>query len=216
MDNSHALRLYLIRHGVVKKKSGHLPDYDAELIPEQPALSALASSLPDEALWYVSPLRRTHQTFDIIAPQKAEFHIDDRLEEQNFGIWHGQEVSKIWQEISAISTPSHPTSFVNPDLRPPEGTSFEDIYEAVAPLLAELITLRPTKPVIMISHAGTIKALLGHMMGLNAAQSLMVNIDTGSVSCADYIYSDKQMNLTTTIINWQIHYVNRLYSATKL
>lgn len=216
MDNPLPLRLYLIRHGVVEKKSGHLPAYDANLIDEQPALSALASYMPEDALWYVSPLRRTHQTFDIIAPQQAEFHMDMRLEEQNFGTWHEQEVSSVWQEIKAMSIPSHPTSFVNPDVRPPEGTSFEDVFETVAPYLRELVTLRPTKPVIIISHAGTIKALLGHMMGLSASQSLLLNIETGSVSCADYIYGTDKKNLPTNATSWQIQYINRLYSKTDL
>ena len=216
MDKPLSLRLYLVRHGVVEKKSGHLPDYDANLIAEQPALSALPSYLPEDALWYVSPLRRTHQTFNIIAPKQTKFKIDNRLEEQNFGIWHGQKVSSVWQEISTMSKPSHPTSFVNPETRPPEGTSFEDIFETVAPLLSDLIALRPSKPVIMISHSGTIRAILGHMMRLNAAQSLMLNVETGSVSCAEYIYGADKTNLPTNTTRWQIQYINRLYSKTDL
>ena len=114
--NHYHCDFILVRHGVVEKKSGHLPDYDANLIAEQPALSALPSYLPEDALWYVSS-RRTHQTFDIIAPQQAKFEIDNRLEEQNFGTWHGQKVSSVWQEISTMSKPTHPTSFVNPETR---------------------------------------------------------------------------------------------------
>ena len=68
----------------------------------------------------------------------------------------------------------------------------------------------------MISHAGTIKALLGHMMGLNASQSLMLTIDTGSVSCADYIDQSHQKNLPAQIMSWQIQYINRLYLKTEL
>ena len=216
MDDPQSLRLYLVRHGVVAKTSGHLPAYDADLAPDQPALLALPGQLPDDALWYVSPLRRTQQTFDIIAPKQAIFEIDPRLEEQNFGLWHEQEVSKVWQEIEAQSTPWHPVSFVNPDLCPPQGTSFDEIFDKTAAILTDLIALRPAKPVIIISHAGTTKALLGHMMGLSAAQSLMLTIETGSVSCADYINTPHNKNLPAQMTSWQIQYVNRLYLKSDL
>ena len=53
-------------------------------------------------------------------------------------------------------------------------------------------------------------------MGLNPAQSLMLNIETGSVSCADYIYGADKINLPTHVTSWQIRYINRLYSKTDL
>ena len=77
------------------------------------------------------------------------FKIDNRLEEQNFGIWHERPmVSSVWDDISQrMSKPMHPTSFVNYDDCPPEGTSFEDVYQkGRCLLLSDLIAKRPSKP----------------------------------------------------------------------
>lgn len=208
MSSLPFIRLYLIRHGVVQKQSGHLPAYDAPLLSEQPALRALATHLPEQAQWHISPLLRAKQSFEIIAPPNTMPLTDSRLEEQSFGRWHDQPVSQVWQEIAADFAPSHPVSFLNHDSCPPGGTSFRQIYDRCGDFMVDLIDAMPEQPQIIVSHAGTIRALLGQMMGLTASQALMLSIDHGSVSCADYLKGD----MPKALCPWQIHYINRLYS----
>lgn len=212
MSEDFALRLFLVRHGKIVKKQGHLPDYDAPLLAEQPELQALGAKLQewvsDGADWHISPLLRARQSFDIIAPKSAKPRIDDRLEEQDFGRWHGQPIDKVWQEITTIQPRNHPTCFVNHSTLPPEGTSFDDIYQKAGDFLADIISTRPAMPQIIISHSGMTRALLGQMMGLSAAQSMMLTVAHGSISCADYIW---QNEMPEDVIPWQIHYCNRLY-----
>ena len=210
MDEATHLPVYLVRHGKVQKKSGHLPDYNAPLTPEQPALQALRYHLDFDADWHVSPLTRAIETSAILSPDNMEPQIDDRLEEQNFGLWHGKSLQDVWQEIANNHQPRHPASFINPDTCPPNGTSFVMIYDICADFLSDLIARKPTKPQIIICHAHIIKALLAQMMGLSAHQALMLQIDHGSVSRADYIW---QNNMPETVIPWHIHYINKVCNS---
>ena len=208
MDKAFCFSVYLVRHGIVKKKAGHLPAYDGVLCDEQVALTNLKTHLPDEAEWFVSPLKRAQQSFDILCPDGSKAIIDNRLEEQNFGRWHEQKIIDIWPEIDQHHQPHHPASFVNHLACPPDGTSFKDVFTASRTFLSDMIERRPTSPQIVVSHAGVTKALLGHMMGLNAAQSMMLCIDHGAVSRCDYIWKN---DLPELVLPWQIHFVNRVY-----
>ena len=208
MDKAFGFSLYLVRHGTVKKQPAHLPAYDAPLTRAQPALEKLCPHLPSDAQWHVSPLQRAQQSCAILQHGTMTAHIDPRLEEQNFGLWHGKSVAKIWPEIDQNHKPHHPASFINHKVCPPMGTSFEDVFKNAGYFLEDLIKQRPQSPQIVVSHAGVTKALLGHMMGLAPAQAMMLSIDHGSVSAADYIFEN---NLPEVVIPWQIKYLNRLY-----
>src|SRR3546814_2763858 len=65
---------------------------------------ALAARLPDDAVWIVTPLRRTRATAAAIArhhpaaPQ--DFHVEARLAEQNFGRWQGRSYEALAAEDS--------------------------------------------------------------------------------------------------------------------
>ena len=221
MSDDYSLSVYLVRHGAVKKTSGHLPAYDAPLAPDQAALTALAPHLPNEADYFISPLRRTKQSYEILTsgqPHPSPI-CDARLEEQNFGNWHEAEVATVWQEITHLTNARHPTSFVPPNLTPPNGTSFDHVFTQCRFFLADLIKKKPKRPQIIVAHAGTIKALLGHMMGLTASQALMLTIDHGTVSLADYIYPAKNTSeavnteevIPEKVIPWQIRKINHSY-----
>ena len=219
MSDAFALPVYLIRHGAVEKQSGHLPDYDAPLVREQPALDALAPFLEAEidstAIWHVSPLLRAQQTCerlvaDTAAPTAAPL-CDARLEEQNFGKWHGQPIADVWDNIAAQNGARHPASFIDADITPPGGTSFREIYDHARLFLEDLLIQKPQTPQVIISHAGIIRALLGHMMGLSASQAMMLVIAHGSLSRADYIWKNE---MPEDIHPWQIQYINRVYCKT--
>lgn len=208
MDSQFGVSIYLIRHGKVQKDSGHLPAYDAPLCDDQPALQKLGPHLPTQAQWHVSPLLRAQQSCRILQQGRLDAQTDARLEEQNFGQWHGKKVSEIWEEIAQNHQPHHPASFVNQTACPPGGTSFLEVFNASGRFLSDLIATRPQISQIIVSHAGVTKALLGHMMGLAPAQAMMLTIDHGSVSIADYIWDN---DMPEDVIPWQIKCLNHLY-----
>ena len=210
MGNPYFLRCYLVRHGPVEKVKGCLPAYDAELSSHQKQLHALKDHLPDDGEWHCSPLMRARQSYEILNPDGGEPSIDTRLEEQNFGSWHERPMAEVWDDISQRMSPTHPVSFINYDDCPPGGTSFDDVYQKAGAFLDELVAKRSEKPQMIISHAGTSKALLGHMLGLSPAQAMMIEISHGSVSVADYIYDTQKPD---EISPWQIQFINRLYGA---
>ncbi|MGC6529956.1 MAG: histidine phosphatase family protein [Candidatus Puniceispirillaceae bacterium] len=221
MSDDYGFSVYMVRHGPVEKTLGHLPAYDAPLASDQPALTALAPYLPNEADFFISPLRRTKQSFEILSSGQPHPSLlcDARLEEQNFGNWHGADVAAVWQEITHLTDERHPTSFVTSNLTPPNGTSFDHVFAQCGSFLSDLIKKKPKRPQIIVAHAGTIKALLGQMMGMTASQALMLTIDHGSVSLADYIYPAKNTTETVntekvipeTVIPWQIQTINHSY-----
>src|SRR3546814_6609081 len=106
-----------IRHAPGIGQDGRLYgtlDVDCDCTDEA-LFRALAARLPDDAVWIVTPLRRTRATAAAIArhhpaaPQ--DFHVEARLAEQNFGRWQGRsyealaaEDSEAWRHLDRKST----------------------------------------------------------------------------------------------------------------
>ena len=51
-----------IRHAPSYRPEGHVPAHDPDIVADEARATALASILPDNAHWLVSPLRRCQQT----------------------------------------------------------------------------------------------------------------------------------------------------------
>ena len=77
-------KLILIRHAPVKTKVGCFPDYDPDAIIDDLKIKKLAGHIPEDCLWYVSPLRRTIQTANALSKyvNVKEMKLEKRLKEQ--------------------------------------------------------------------------------------------------------------------------------------
>ena len=60
-------KLILIRHAPVKTKVGCFPDNDPDAIIDELKIKKLAGHIPEDCLWYVSPLKRTIQTANALS-----------------------------------------------------------------------------------------------------------------------------------------------------
>lgn len=167
---------YLIRHapviGVTEniyKSSDEMPD-----LSQKAKLEKLAARLPDGAIWQASPLKRTLLTAQALAdlkPEKIMTSIDNRLTEQDFGQWFGLSFDQLWQEIKPL--PPHNWSLLAAESQPPGGESFRQLWQRVGEYLAEFTpTSDDSPPRVIVSHAGVIRAVLGHVLGLEPDKAL--------------------------------------------
>ena len=167
---------YFIRHAPVVKREGHLPPHDPPIREGPFDLAPLKNRLPQNADWHVSPLLRTRQTADLLMPDLAprSVNFDDRLVEMDFGDWHEQPVAEVWAEIA--DGPRHNWSFIMPQTQPPGGESFSAQCKRIASWLDNRAAQPATNPQIIITHAGVISAVLGHILGISPQQAIGVAV----------------------------------------
>ena len=102
---------------------------------------------------YTSPAKRCLQTFKEIWPATKLPKKDKRLWEQDFGDWEG----KLFSELPDLGI------LDNDDLAnflPPNGESFKNVCDRVKPAIIEISKIALNAPVLVICHAGTIRATI--------------------------------------------------------
>lgn len=122
------------------------------------AFAALRGAVGVVDHWRISPALRCVQTAAELWPDVATLQ-DARLWEQDFGAWEGVPFAEL-PDLGALS---------GADLaahRPPAGESFLDLYARVVPALCEAGTLGGR--VVIVAHAGVIRAALGFALGAPA------------------------------------------------
>ncbi|MBT5187881.1 MAG: histidine phosphatase family protein [Kordiimonadaceae bacterium] len=181
-DNIKITQWYLVRHApVINAEKGVYAQADGNAaIPEETIVNALKSSLPEDAIWHVSPLKRTRQTADAISRSLSNLSYDDRLIEQNFGEWQGLSFEEIMRKIK--DHPPHNWSLLSAGTTPPNGESFEDVQKRVSDFIDSNVNEQPTRPRILVTHAGVIRAFIGTALGLSNDNALALGVDPFSVS----------------------------------
>jgi alpha-ribazole phosphatase len=99
---------------------------------------------------------------------------DARLQELNFGDWEG----KRYDDIEADALQHWMDNFVT--AAPPNGENFEDLYQRVGDFWKDLLAT-DAEQVLVITHAGVIRALLARALNLPLANSFQLRVDSGSV-----------------------------------
>ncbi len=186
-----ATRIFLVRHAPVDGPRGVIHGLRAPVdLSDVAGLAALKAVLPVGAPTFCSPARRTRDT--ALALRLAPIMMDE-LREQEFGAWtgrrhddlavtEGETYRAFWQD------PAHGT--------PPGGESFSDQVRRVAEGLARL----PAGDVIVVAHAGTIRAALAIALEIAPAQALSFVIDPLSLTRLDRVAG-----------GWRVGAVNRAY-----
>jgi alpha-ribazole phosphatase len=159
-------RFWWLRHAPVITPgiTGQL-DVDADT-SNTAAFTGLAARLPGGAVLVESGLRRCRQTADALrgtglALPEPEIH--PTLMEQNFGDWQG----KRWDEFEAPEFWRAPASAV-----PPQGESFSAVVTRVGPAIQQLSRRHADRDIVVIAHAGPIRAALAIAMGISSAAAL--------------------------------------------
>jgi alpha-ribazole phosphatase len=168
--------LWLVRHAVVDGVAGtiHASDAPADLC-DRTQLDALRRHLPQDALSYASPSRRTVETARALELDPV---LVGEFQEQDFGAWTGQR----HDELAAISGEGYAKFWSDPaNSRPPGGESFEDQIERVRRGLGQVEAGSAT----LVVHSGTIRATLCVALDLSPQAALRFVIHPLSLTRID-------------------------------
>jgi broad specificity phosphatase PhoE len=197
-------RWWWIRHAPVTSHGGRI--YGQNDLPADCADDALflglAARLPSDALWLVTPLRRTRQTAEALltagAPVPAELREEPAFLEQHFGHWQGLT----YAELAALRDgAAHRFWHAPARERPPGGESFEDVVTRVSAAVGRISPAALGRDVVVVAHGGSIRAALAHALGIEAERALGFSIDNCSLTRLDHFAAEDA---------WQVGTVNLL------
>jgi broad specificity phosphatase PhoE len=136
---------------------------------------------PSPRFLFASDLRRAQQSAQVFAAHFAiEPLADARLREVGFGRWDGLR----WDEIARHDAERYRHWLDNWVIQEaPDGESFADVLRRTGAWLAALLgSTRDGDCVLAVAHAGSIRALLCHALGLPAARATALAIDESHAS----------------------------------
>jgi broad specificity phosphatase PhoE len=172
--------LILVRHGGVDAAAGTcLGHFDVALSAEGfMATQRLAASWGESPprFLFSSDLKRAQQSAQVFAAMFAiEPLADARLREVDLGAWDG----KRWDEIAASDAARYRHWAENWVIQEaPGGESFADVIRRTGAWLSSLLgSTRDDDIVLAVAHAGSIRALLCHALGLPPARAFALHID---------------------------------------
>lgn len=179
-------------------------DVDA-VIPDADSLDLIAGTLPAGATWLISSLRRCGQTAEAILARPGisalSQHTEHGIREQNFGRWENlsyddpevRHAKVFWDD------PAHQA--------PPEGESFADLTKRVHRTIQQQLSLENApENIIVIAHAGVIRAAIALALDLSPEQALRLQVDPLSLTRLNWF--DTPENLQGF---WSVECVNRLF-----
>lgn len=174
-------------------------------------IEELAVRLPEEAIWIVSGALRCRQTAQALAAargQGPETLIEPDLLEQDFGAWQGLTHDEIAARdpdgcVQFWRDPAHQA--------PPGGESFAEVIRRVTAAIERIAAYRDG-PLVLIAHAGTIRAALAHALGLDAPAALRFAVDPLSLTRLDRFPAQADGDAA----GWRVVAVNVPPSGTRL
>lgn len=173
-----ARKLVLVRHGHAQQAAGTcigwtdlpLSRWGSDRVT---ALLADWHGVPEEL--HTSDLLRAGGSAAIFAHGWGLVpRADHRLREMHFGSWEG----RAWDAIEAdrgARFPGHKPDWIHE--RNPEGESFADVLIRVAGWKAEVLDPGVTERVVVVGHAGSLRALLCLLTGTPAERAFEFTVE---------------------------------------
>lgn len=174
------MELYLIRHTTPAMPPGVCygqedVDLAVNFLDEAETVRRkLAGVAP--AACYSSPLQRCARLASILNSVESEPLHDARLMELHFGAWE----TKAWNDIPRHELDRWGQQYV--DEAPPGGETFRDLHRRAAGFMQDLLQQPFDGPVLAVTHAGVIRALLAEVLGMPLASVFRFHLDYGSVT----------------------------------
>ncbi len=169
------MEIYIIRHTTPDIEKGVCyGQADLDLAPTFPKESeAILKDIPSNENFKVisSPLKRcallAKRFNDVVV-------LDDRLKELNFGDW---ELKK-WDDIPEGEINPWMQDFVNVTV--PNGESYIDLASRTNAFFEELKHSNDTNDLIIVTHAGVIRAFLSNLLGIPLTKSFSIKLEYGN------------------------------------
>jgi len=182
-------RWWWIRHAPVIDGEGRLygqEDLDCD-VSDSTRFEALARHLPEDAIWMVTNLSRTHKTANAIRDAGIavpEFIVEPDFAEQFFGEWQGLT----WAEMEIRDSTLYEEFWRNPSGNaPPNGESFADLIDRTAPAVERLTADYSGRDIVCVAHGGSIRAAVAQALDLHHERGLSISIDTLSLTRIDHV-----------------------------
>lgn len=206
-DDFVRTRWWWIRHAPVRIDAGRI--YGQKDLPcdcgDGRVFSALAATLPQNAVWVTSHLVRTQQTARAIlaagdfAPPPTLLQEQD-LDEQHLGDWQGLDRRTFLQ-----SRKPEPHSFwyAAADERAPNGESFVDLVARVGSAIARLTAAHRGADIVAVAHGGTIRAALVLALGLPPRGGLAFTTDNCALTRLDHYQGADRAGWRVVTVNYR-------------
>ena len=171
---SEPARWWWIRHAPSEGDQGiiHGQDDVAANLSDKAALAAVRDRLPEGAHLFSSNIRRCIETAEALMGRAPE-QIPD-FAEQSFGDWNGGK----WQELPREEMNAFWTNYA--EQKAPGGESFRELTERVHPKILEMSAAYRDQELVVVAHAGTIRAALA--LALESPLNSALNISLSNLS----------------------------------
>jgi alpha-ribazole phosphatase/probable phosphoglycerate mutase len=174
----------MIRHGEPvggKKYRGHLDDPLSEKGWRQ-----MREAVGDHSPWQVivsSPLARCSAFAEEMAGRHAlPLEIDPRFKEIGFGRWEGRTAAELLER-----DPENLSRFWNDPMNntPPGAESLPAFRDRVVPAWLELLERQAGKHVLLVAHAGVMRMVLCHALGMPLDHLFRIQVENGCITRLD-------------------------------
>ncbi len=128
---------------------------------------------------FCSPIKRCIETAKKVSVLPIEF--DPNLREIDFGDWEGMTFSQI-QQADQVAV-DHWAKY-DPEFSFPGGERLADFLARVRHV-ADALASCTGKTILVVTHAGIIRALICHFLGLDPRNYLLFHIDFASLTILD-------------------------------
>ena len=164
-----ATGFWILRHAIVEENARavlygimDVPVCEVSLVEQVAIYRGLARRLPHDAAWRVTPLSRTRRTAEAIfaAGYPARpLDVEAELIEQSLGEWQGLVHAALPAKLELAAHAFWP---LGGEERPPGGESMAEVILRAGQALERLATEQDGGDVVIVSHGGTIRAMLAH------------------------------------------------------
>ncbi|RVU83937.1 alpha-ribazole phosphatase [Leucothrix sargassi] len=178
---SETTMITLLRHGEVELGNVFCGSTDPALSDN--GWSQMQKAIEDEEAWdkvLSSPLQRCSEFAESLATQEElEFITDERFQEIDFGDWDGISPQEILDSESDTLNAwwKSPTKVV-----PPNGEAFLDFRSRVLKAFHEISEKHAGENLLLVTHAGVIRVILMHILGMQDENLFRLNVDYASIS----------------------------------
>jgi alpha-ribazole phosphatase len=197
-------RWWWVRHAPVREDGGRIygqSDLGCDC-SDKAVFQGLARTLPQDAVWFSSTLKRTQQTaaavWDAGFPKPAAMAHEADFAEQNLGDWQGRDRAAFY-----ASRPVQLGSywFGPAEEKTPNGESFLDLYARVGNRIKQINEANIGRDIVAVTHGGTIKAAIALALGLGPQGGLSFAIENCSLTRLDFLTLNGDSG-------WRVHMVN--------
>lgn len=127
-----------------------------------------------------SPLRRCRQFAELLADRQGiSVAVDDRYKEVGFGCWEGRSP----QEIKRDDAEAYANFYHDPaQYRPAGAESWDEFMLRVSAAFNDVSKDFKGQHVLVVAHAGVIRAAVASVLGLSAAAAYRIKIGNAGLS----------------------------------